>query len=90
MSEAKGWLSLKIQDRPESRKNFQQALLLISIPKKIVHLATQRNRIKRLIREAFMREGRLDPGKVYLFRAAQDPGDLGLKEVQGAMKELIS
>ena len=95
------WLSLKIQDKPKSGKKavgaisatadrHQLPLLVVSVPKKIVRLATQRNRIKRLIREAFRKEDHLDVGKMYFFRVMQYPGDIGLKEVQDLMDRLIT
>jgi|GEM_PF-2875661 len=90
MSELKGWLSLKVQDKPRSGNDLHKALLLVSIPKKIVRLATRRNRLKRLLREAFRKESRLEPEKAYLFRVMQNPGDLGLKETKNIMNGLIS
>ena len=84
------WLSLKIQDKASWPAGKPESpLLLISIPKKIVRLAVQRNRLKRLVREAFRKKGCLDPEKAYLFRVAQDPGVLGLKEVQEVMSQLL-
>ena len=93
------WLSLKIQEQlvpalpvPACRPGKGSRgtpLLFVSIPKKTVRLATQRNRLKRLVREAFRIENRLDPGKAYFFRVMQNPGDLGLKEVKKEMSQLI-
>jgi ribonuclease P protein component len=90
MPDVKGWLFLKIQKKPTAGINFQKASLFVSIPKKIVRRATQRNRIKRLIREAFRQEDRLDPEKAYFFRVMQPPGELSLKEVKVSMNQLIS
>ena len=90
------WLSLKIEDKPIAGNDFvvgaglkPAPTLLISIPKKTVRLATRRNRLKRLIREAFRKKSGLEPGKTYLFQVTQDPGDLGLKNAQEAMNRLL-
>ena len=95
------WLSLKIQDKLKFGNDSvvgaglkHAPTLLISVPKKIVHLAVQRNRLKRLIREAFRKAvgAGFKPahtGKTYLFRVTEDPGDLGLKEVQEAMSQSL-
>ena len=80
-----GWLSLKV-----SIKEKSVPVLLISVPKKIVSLATRRNRLKRLIREVFRQEAFFDQDKVYQFRVIRNPGDLGLKEVFAIMIELSS
>ena len=75
------WLSLKVLPKAPAR-------LLISVPKKIVPLATQRNRLKRLIRETI----RLDkffekqPG-VYHFRVTRFPGPVGLSQVRQLMSQ---
>ena len=96
------WLSLKIQDKPKSASpilgrairaelpaSHEAPLLLVSVPKKIVRLAVHRNRLKRLIRESFRKQERLNLKKAYLFRVLQDPGDLGLKQAQEAMSRLL-
>ena len=94
-----GWLSLKILDAEDRvgasacRTDARRAVpLRISVPKKIVRLATRRNRIKRLIREAWRLGAPLskNPGKVYLFRVEKMPArDLGLKDAQSAVKNLL-
>jgi ribonuclease P protein component len=63
---------------------------LISVPKKAVRLATHRNRLKRLIREAFRKSTGLREDVVYGFRVRFEPGDaLKLAAVQAAMKKLL-
>ena len=89
MLEAKGWLSLRVSIKPESGNHSSKASPLISIPKKIVRLATQRNRIKRLIREAFRKEVLIDQKKLYGFRVMRKPRDPGLKEVQEIIAKLL-
>ena len=89
MPEVKPWLSLKVSNRLEPGNYSIKASLLVSIPKKSVRLATQRNRIKRLIREVFRNKSGLDPEKVYAFRVNQYPGDIGLKEAEKIMNQAI-
>ena len=89
MLHAERWLALKIQNQPKSGNDFQKASLLMSVPKKRVALAVRRNRIKRLIREAFRRADRLDPTKIYFFRVMKNPGPVEFKDVKDAMRLLI-
>ena len=84
MPELKDWLSLKILAASPTVKR-RLPLLLISVPKKTVSLATKRNRIKRLIREAFRQESGFYPDKDYFFRVTQNPSGVGLKEVKEAI-----
>ena len=52
-------------------------------------LATKRNRIKRLIREAARHDGSFkDRDKVYLFRVLRAPLKPSLVEVQGIIKKI--
>ena len=76
------WLSLKVLPKTPAR-------LLISVPKKVVPLATQRNRLKRLIRETVRLDRYFDkqPG-VYHFRVGRFPGPLGLEEVRRVVHQL--
>ena len=90
------WLSLKIQEKPIAGNDSvvgaglkPAPTLLISVPKKTVRLATRRNRLKRLIREAFRKKNDLEMGKAYIFQVKQNPGDPGLKEVQEVMDRLV-
>ena len=77
-----GWLSLKTQDSPRPR-------VFISVPKKIVPLAVDRNRIKRLIREAVRRRGD-PPGRPNAaFQVLQHVKGLKLKDVQDEIHRLI-
>ena len=79
-----GWLSLKI-----SNKERSVPVLLISVPKKIVSLATRRNRIKRLIREVFRKETFFDKDKIYQFRVVQNPEDTDFEKTRRIVKDLI-
>ena len=83
-----GWLSLKVM---EATGRAAAPRLQISVPKRLVRLATRRNRLKRLIREAW----RLDPsskssGVVYAFRLENLPaGSLNLKQAQPAVNNSL-
>ncbi len=90
MPETEGWLSLKCQEKPRSMVSVEKASLLISIPKKVVFLATERNKIKRLIREAFRHRMSLNSKKAYLFRVVRYPGNVGLREINDAMDTAIA
>lgn len=89
MPEAKGWLSLRVSNKTESERHSFKSSLLISIPKKIVHLATRRNRIKRLLREVYRKEDLFEPGKIYEFRVIRQPEYLDLKEVKKSVIFLV-
>ena len=67
----------------------QKTSLLISIPKKTVRLATQRNRLKRLIRECFRKELFIDRERVYQFRVIKNPGDPGFSGTRDCIQSLI-
>ena len=84
MPRVKGWLSLKVLN-----KEKPAPVLLISVPKKIVSLATRRNRIKRLIREVFRKEVFFSKDKIYQFRVIHDPKDPGFDETKNMIKDLI-
>lgn len=95
MGSAAGWLSLKVIDRRtpppggSSRPLSPRYRLLISVPKRSVRLATQRNRIKRLIRESIRLDGSFaDADKTYLLKVLRDPGSIGLDEARRALRGL--
>lgn len=83
------WLSVKRVDRASVRKSSGKSFIL-SVPRKIVRLAVERNRIRRLVREAMrvMPSGLRDDG-VYFFQVHRKPAALGLKEVQKTITTLI-
>ena len=89
MPEVKGWLNLKVSDQAKPGNHSRKASLLISIPKKIVKLATRRNRLKRLVREAFRKEVAIDLDKIYQFRVVQEPNDPGFDETKDTVRHLI-
>ncbi|MBI2095399.1 MAG: ribonuclease P protein component [Candidatus Omnitrophica bacterium] len=81
------WLSLRISATGDAKAGGGPRFF-ISVPRKVVRLATERNRIKRLIREAV----RLDPGfgtggKVFYFSVRKKPARPNLEDVR---KELLS
>ena len=83
------WLSLKISD-PSNPSLGIKSGIFISVPKKIVALATERNRLKRLIREA----ARGGAGKSilknrgYYFRVVKNPGKLALRDAKKEFESL--
>ncbi len=89
MPEVKDWLSLKVSSKSKPSSESLKTSLLISIPKKTVRLSTRRNRLKRLIREAFRKEGLVNSEKIYQFRVIQDPGDPGFHETRDRVEHLI-
>ena len=82
---ALSWLSLKVQDRSDSRPH---PVLYISIPKKVVPLATRRNRVKRLLREA-LKGHALKTGREYCFRVRLAPVDPSLQDVKTLVRNLF-
>lgn len=58
------------------------------MPKKVVKLATRRNRLRRLIKEALRLEFSLKKEKVYTFRVMKNPGEIGLSQAKEAMHEI--
>lgn len=62
---------------------------MISVPKKSVRLATQRNRIKRLIRESVRLDGLFgEADKTYLLKVQRDPGTIGLADTRRVLSGL--
>ena len=81
------WLSLRVSTLHDGKED-KSPRFFVSVPRKVVRLATERNRIKRLIREAV----RLDPGfkaegKVFYFSVRKRPARPNLEDVR---KELFS
>ena len=89
MPELKGWLNIRVSNQSKPGNHSRKASFLISIPKKIVDLATRRNRLKRLVREAFRKEVTIDLDKIYQFRVVRDPKDPGFDETQDVVRRLI-
>ncbi len=83
------WLSFEVSEKDPRKPRSAKPLIFISIPKKVVHLATDRNRIKRLIREA-VRENSCfkDQSKVYLFRVLKTPLKPRLSQVKELLKKI--
>lgn len=89
MPDVKGWLNLRVSNQLKPGNHSRKVSLLISIPKKIIRLATRRNRLKRLVREVFRKEAAIDLGKIYQFRVVQDPKDPGFNETRETVRRLI-
>jgi len=79
------WLYLKISDTvsgPANKAAKTSPRVLISVPKKLVRLATERNRLKRLVREAVRKDAFFKAPRVYYFRVLARPTKPGLSDVQ--------
>ena len=81
------WLFLKISEKDPKRN--QKKDLFISVPKKIVPLATRRNRLRRLIREAVRHDPFfLESGALFEFKVTSFSKEPDLSEVKAALKKL--
>ena len=87
ISPGRRWLSLKISETGVLKvPNLRP---VISIPKKIVRLATRRNRLRRLIREASRGDDFFgQTGQGFYFKVIENPGDVGCAEVKVLIAEL--
>ena len=74
------WISLRTvsSDAPD----LGRALVYIGIPKQVVPLATRRNRIKRLIREAIRKDVRFEPGMIYRIRVEKMPEEVTYARIE--------
>ena len=72
------WLSLTVSGKDHSGIASGKVTLLIAVPKKVVRLATQRNRIKRLIREAVRGDTFFKGEKIYTFKVRKFHKELDL------------
>lgn len=79
------WLSLQLIDKKEDHKNLKSNFF-ISVPKKIVPKAHDRNKIKRLVREAArLSDSFLEKGKICRLRVVKNPVRPTLKVVQAEL-----
>ena len=70
-------------DVPRSKNRGLKQSFFVSVPKRIVKLATQRNRIKRLVREAVRKDPYFDrQGFVFELKVTAAPKAPGLSEVK--------
>jgi len=83
-------LTLKV-DRPVPSGTGKAQVTHISVPKKIVRLATRRNRIRRLIREALraIPGSKPAPGVVLYLRVSRLPARLTLADVRAALEAVL-
>ena len=83
MPPEESWLSCEVSEKDARQPRSVKPSIFISIPKKAVHLATDRNRIRRLIREATRKNSYFKgQDKVYLFRVLKAPLKPRLSQVQ--------
>ena len=84
------WLSLSVSEREPFEISPPKTKVFISVPKRVVKLATRRNRIKRLVREAVRKNSFFcDHQKVYLLRVLSFVPHLDLNQTDNAIRELI-
>ena len=82
------WLSLKTASRDVADQSAKHEHL--SVPKKIVRLATARNRVKRVLREALRATKTLrSSGKNYYFRISRAPSPETLRHAGETLRELL-
>ena len=82
------WLSLTVSGNSGSEITSGKATFFFAVPKKVLPLATRRNRMKRLIREAIRGDVFFDRQKIYTFKVRRVPKILDLATVQKAINEL--
>ena len=83
------WLSLTVSEFHSPKFGVPGPLVFISIPKKIVKQAVQRNRIKRVLREALRREKPLTEAKKHVFKVLRSPENVDLNVARQAVHELL-
>ena len=85
------WLTLKVSHSSLSKpQESKEAVLMISVPKRIVKLAVHRNRLRRLIREATRNKDVFrESNKVYHFYVQKAPANASLGSVQKMIQELL-
>lgn len=81
------WLSVKMVPAADARSSKAH----ISIPKKVVRLATRRNRLKRLLREALRESGRpaAHEAAVFYLRVHRSPAGPTLAEARAALAQAM-
>ena len=86
------WLKVtEVPARPVSKSRKAQKPFLIIVPKKIVRLAVERNRLKRLVREAFrLKPPVVSEGKTYLVKVFRRPEKPGLDDMVYQLKKEIN
>ncbi len=83
------WLSLKVRWVADPKDAHRRQPVFISIPKKAVPLATSRNRLKRLIREAIRKDVFFqDKRRVYWMRVIREIKGLKLGDVRAVLEKL--
>ena len=89
MVSGQNWISLRLI-RPAIREaQPRRPFVTISIPKKVLRLATRRNRLKRLIKEAIRADGSFkEKDKFYAFVVMAYPGRVSLNDVKTALTKL--
>lgn len=84
------WLSLTVSEEKFPKNRARKSPFLISIPKKIVHQAVRRNRIKRVLREALKNKLFFEQNKIYVFKVLRSPIKVNLQSAKIVIDELFS
>ena len=74
---------------PAVSRNAGRAVVHIGISTRVAPLATRRNRIKRLIREALRRSIQVEPGKLYRLRIDKIPAGITYAQVENDLVGLF-
>ncbi len=86
ISHERPWLTLR-SSKADPGKNLKRSFF-VSVPKRIVKLATQRNRIKRLVREAVRKDPYFDRvGFIFELKVTAAPKTPGLSEVKDLIEK---
>ena len=83
-----GWLSLKVLESPKDGSPSGHHRVYISVPKKVVPRAVDRNRLKRLIREATREDIFFKRGRLFVFKVLSTREGLKLDAVKKAIELL--
>ncbi len=78
------WLSLEVSESQGLEKGSGPSFLIV-IPKKVIRLATERNRIRRLIKESVRHDKFFQEEKVYKFKVKTRLASWSLAEVKEAI-----
>ena len=82
------WLSLTVLDPLLSVPALRRSKVHISVPKAVVKLAVNRNRLKRVLREAVKLDSFFAKDRSYRLRVKQMPRTVDLKSARKGLEEL--
>ena len=82
------WLSLKVQNAMPSKTRPVKGRVFISVPKRLVRSAVDRNRIRRVLREAIRLGRYFGKDQVVWLKVLKKPLKTGLHDADEALREL--